>query len=244
MLRRTEPPGPSFPTRTLAPDPLAPERHHPNVHTINTNINAGGNDDDDLVQSVLEFLEVAVHTVLWSRSLYSQDLFERVRYCGFNARRSRHPGLNAYIGSVVAKLKQPLKSRALEELAIVFFHPQGTPLERLTFSIKLDPVNSAGPAWDLSALQSSFTSSLLVLTCTDSLCRPLPPGSTFELLAYCSSRAPVDMSFFFEDSSGTAELSQRQLTAQPLNSFVLQGCLAVQVLLEQQNDSFRTASRQ
>ena len=37
--------------------------------------------------------------------IYSPDLFERTKYCSFNARRSRHPGLNAYIGSSVGGLK-------------------------------------------------------------------------------------------------------------------------------------------
>lgn len=61
--------------------------------------------EDELVSCTLEFLEVAVHTVLWSRSLYPAELFERVKYCGFNARRSRHPGLNEYIGTVLAGLR-------------------------------------------------------------------------------------------------------------------------------------------
>lgn len=147
--------------------------------------------EDELVSCTLEFLEVAVHTVLWSRSLYPAELFERVKYCGFNARRSRHPGLNEYIGSVLAGLKvrwaacdvghhmrawcwqagmcrktgavllhgavdlmcicrltdpmafyhqAPLKARALQEVALVFFDPSGRPLERVTFDIKVaDP---------------------------------------------------------------------------------------------------------
>jgi hypothetical protein len=60
---------------------------------------------DELINSVLEFLELAIHITLWSRRLYAADLFERVKYCGFNARKSRHPGINTYISSTVGNLK-------------------------------------------------------------------------------------------------------------------------------------------
>jgi hypothetical protein len=58
-----------------------------------------------LVLCLLEFLEAAVHTTLWSRKLYPQELFQRKKFCGFNARVSRHPGLNAYISSVISNIK-------------------------------------------------------------------------------------------------------------------------------------------
>jgi hypothetical protein len=60
---------------------------------------------DELVNCVCEFLEAAIHTTLWARKLYSADLFERNKYCGFTVRRSRHPGLNSYISETVGRLK-------------------------------------------------------------------------------------------------------------------------------------------
>ncbi len=147
---------------------------------------------------------MAIHTALYAKKLYSPDLFERVKYRSFTARRSRHPGLNAYIGTTVSKLKVsacPLracppcavmreltshacmrsctcqalaKSRALQEVCVVFFDARGRPLERVTFDVKL--AAELQNQVDAAALESGFTSSLLSISCSESLSRPLPPG--------------------------------------------------------------------
>lgn len=59
----------------------------------------------DLVQAFCEFLEAAVHTALYARNLYAREVFERARLYNVFIRRSRHPQLNAYIATVVGKLK-------------------------------------------------------------------------------------------------------------------------------------------
>ena len=58
-----------------------------------------------LVDALCEFLEAAVHTVLRARGPYGPELFERQRLYGVAVARARHPGLGAYISSVIANLK-------------------------------------------------------------------------------------------------------------------------------------------
>lgn len=57
------------------------------------------------MDSLCEFLEAAVHTVLLSRQLYALELFERQRLYGIFVQKARHPELCAYIGSVLSNLK-------------------------------------------------------------------------------------------------------------------------------------------
>lgn len=57
------------------------------------------------------------------------------------------------------------------------------------------------PGFDIAAVESAFASTLLALSCTDGFSKPLPPGTTFEVLAYCTSRKGVDVNFFAEDST-------------------------------------------
>jgi mitotic spindle assembly checkpoint protein MAD2B len=59
----------------------------------------------NLVSCFLEFLEVAVHTVLYTRNLYHKEAFERCRAFNTFTRRSRHPELNSYISSTISRLR-------------------------------------------------------------------------------------------------------------------------------------------
>ena len=57
------------------------------------------------------------------------------------------------------------------------------------------------PGFDIAAVESAFASTLLALSCTDGFNRPLPPGTTFEVLAYSTSRQGIDVNLFAEDST-------------------------------------------
>ena len=57
------------------------------------------------------------------------------------------------------------------------------------------------PGFDIAAVESAFATTLLALSCTDGFNRPLPPGTTFEVLAYSTSRQGVDVNLFAEDST-------------------------------------------
>lgn len=60
----------------------------------------------DFCNVLCEFIEAAIHTTIHARQLYSPELFERCKiYNILFISKSRHPQLNQYISSVVAKLK-------------------------------------------------------------------------------------------------------------------------------------------
>lgn len=59
----------------------------------------------DLTALFIEFLEAAVHTTLYSRNLYSKDLFEKTRIYSVFVRHSRHPQLNTYISEAITRLR-------------------------------------------------------------------------------------------------------------------------------------------
>ncbi|KAG1674710.1 hypothetical protein FOA52_013545 [Chlamydomonas sp. UWO 241] len=188
----------------------------------------------DLVDALCEFLEAAVHTVLWASRLYPPELFERVRYGGLTTWRSRHPQLNAYVSDVLEGAKALITSGTAQELAIVLLDAQGAPLERITFCVRLTPstLGAGGgpnsPHFDAEALQSGFTSAVLLLLGA-SYTHPLPEGATFELLLYTSTRAGVDRSRFVEDTA--YELGPYP-AAYPIKSIVVEGACAVQVFSE------------
>ena len=58
-----------------------------------------------LVDSLLEFLECAIHSVLYVRGIYPAELFERRMYLGVAVWQSRHPEINSYIHRIVKNLR-------------------------------------------------------------------------------------------------------------------------------------------
>ena len=167
--------------------------------------------------------------------LYSSDLFEPVKYFGFRAKRSRHPGLNKYISSTIERIKPLITSRTLQELCIVFSDPQGCPTERVTFTLALQD-NCPVSVDTVEALQSHFSSILLACNTSIPLAKSLPKGSSFELVVYSSSRERIDVNFFTEDSTKSTELtqsSQKALSAHPIKQIQVAGCIQAQVILEQ-----------
>lgn len=61
--------------------------------------------ENAVVDALLEFLEAAVHTLLKSRSVYSEQLFENRRLYGITVSQCRHPDVCSYIGTVLSSLK-------------------------------------------------------------------------------------------------------------------------------------------
>eukprot|EP00656_Telonema_subtile_P014176 TRINITY_DN17228_c0_g1_i3.p1 TRINITY_DN17228_c0_g1~~TRINITY_DN17228_c0_g1_i3.p1 ORF type:complete len:106 (+),score=24.72 TRINITY_DN17228_c0_g1_i3:75-392(+) len=53
------------------------------------------------VQDFMDFLEVAFHTILFSRQIYPKEVFEKRKRYGIPVWMSRHPELNQYISDFI-----------------------------------------------------------------------------------------------------------------------------------------------
>jgi mitotic spindle assembly checkpoint protein MAD2B len=74
----------------------------------------------DLSDVIIEFLEVAIHQVLYYRKIYPSVLFEsRIKY-GIHVFQSRHPEMNAYIKQVLHEAKALLVRGLIERLLMTF----------------------------------------------------------------------------------------------------------------------------
>uniref|UniRef100_A0A383V794 HORMA domain-containing protein n=1 Tax=Tetradesmus obliquus TaxID=3088 RepID=A0A383V794_TETOB len=184
-----------------------------------------------LCDAVLEFLSATVHTVLKARSIYSPELFENRRLYGISVSQCRHPDVCLYVGTVLGNLKPLLANDTLQELVVAFYDNLGQLVSKVSFIIQGFNAAAAPPDW--SGLEPAFRSALLRLHFSDNLLRPLPEGSTFELLAVATSRAGVNPQVFLEEPSTQAVLLQQPATGLPLNSCSLPGVLSMQVVLEE-----------
>lgn len=60
------------------------------------------------VKGITEFIEVAIHTILYVRQIYPADLFVRRKKYDTPVFQSRHPALNEYISGTVKAVSDEL----------------------------------------------------------------------------------------------------------------------------------------
>ncbi|KAI8347125.1 DNA-binding protein [Mortierella sp. GBAus27b] len=115
------------------------------------------NDHDGrvVVADVLcEFLEVAIHMILFVRGIYPPELFESTQKYGCPIKTARHPALISYIQQVVRSIRVELQKDSIHRICVVTLGPNGQALERFVFEA------SMLRAFDERLLQSSTGSSL------------------------------------------------------------------------------------
>ena len=61
--------------------------------------------DTAAVDLISEYLEAIAHEIIYRRSLYDANIFERERLYGIALHKSRHPELNLYISDSILSLR-------------------------------------------------------------------------------------------------------------------------------------------
>lgn len=86
---------------------------------------------------LLNFLEVAIHTILYARAVYPQELFELRKQYNVPVRMARHPVLRDYISSLLTEdhLGHWLQRGLVDQLVLAILAPDGQPLERFVFEL-------------------------------------------------------------------------------------------------------------
>lgn len=74
---------------------------------------------NQLVSGIIDFLEVAFHTILCMRSVYPYDVFARRKKYNHPCYQSRHPGLNEYISRVLAALRIEIEKSTVSKVILV-----------------------------------------------------------------------------------------------------------------------------
>ena len=93
-----------------------------------------------VVAHFLDFLTVAVHTLLHHRALYPPESFVAARKYNCPVRQSRHRGVCDWVNAAVDAVEGQLLRCAVRRVALVVFAPRtGEPLERFVFDLARFP---------------------------------------------------------------------------------------------------------
>uniref|UniRef100_A0A7C8YT24 HORMA domain-containing protein n=1 Tax=Opuntia streptacantha TaxID=393608 RepID=A0A7C8YT24_OPUST len=123
---------------------------------------------------LLDFLEVAITSVVFHKGIYPSGAFERRRYMNLVVHKAKHPELHDYIHSAVNGLFSFVEKGLVDRVAVIFFGSDGTPLERYIFKLQ---VNQAyGSKVDENDLVFSLRSFLVKLSVSKAVSSLLPKG--------------------------------------------------------------------
>jgi len=91
---------------------------------------------NETIGGIAEFIEVAIHTILYVRQVYPPDIFVRRKKYETPVHQSRHPALNEYISGAVKAVRDELEQGNIEKIIIVIKDQNQVALERFIFSVE------------------------------------------------------------------------------------------------------------
>ncbi|KAF9162264.1 MAD2 mitotic arrest deficient-like 2 [Mortierella sp. AD011] len=84
-----------------------------------------------------EFLEVAIHMILFVRGIYPPELFESTQKYSCPIKTARHPGLISYIQQIVQSIRSELLKDTIHRICVVTLNPEGKALDRFVFEMSM-----------------------------------------------------------------------------------------------------------
>jgi mitotic spindle assembly checkpoint protein MAD2B len=148
-----------------------------------------------LVGAFTEFLTVAVHTILYERSIYPQTSFLTARRYNHPVRQSRHPKVCEWINNAILSVENQLLKGVVSSVAVVVISKDNKIMERFVFDASQFP---AVPVTDLDTplerkdsngeetavlpmvdMEEQFRATMSRFTNCQSVLKPLPQGCTF-----------------------------------------------------------------
>ncbi|KAI4378353.1 hypothetical protein MLD38_015844 [Melastoma candidum] len=186
---------------------------------------------------LVEFLEVAITSIVYMKGIYPAGAFERRRYLNLVVHEVRHPALREYIHSAVSGLKPFIQKGSIERVAVIFSNNVNMTLERFIF--KLAAKQSSDPSSETDALESSLRSFLTKLQVCQAQSAALPKDCRWEITGYFRS-LPEDGPSKEGDSPLWVATGMSQWQSPPLITPIKSmsnGTLSLQLYLERNRRS-------
>jgi mitotic spindle assembly checkpoint protein MAD2B len=105
------------------------------------------NTQKSLLQTLCDFLTVAFHTLLYTRTLYPPNTFITTRAYNHAVFQNRHPAVCAWINNTITSIHKVLETNSVKRVVFVIFNQAGEVMERYLFDIERFPIVEKAMAW-------------------------------------------------------------------------------------------------
>lgn len=155
--------------------------------------------DVNMSDILVEFLEVAINSILFYRGMYPETIFVLKRKFGISVNISIYPQLNDYITECLRSLRELIQLKRLKRIGILFSDEQSNPIEQFVFNIlhlKTDVtteevLETSDPYF--IKLQELMRAFILKLSVLDTSLKRLQDNCTFKMLAYTTESAMISV---------------------------------------------------
>ncbi|KAK9507555.1 hypothetical protein O3M35_007383 [Rhynocoris fuscipes] len=146
---------------------------------------------------ILEFLEVAIHNILYCRKLYPEGIFTLKKKYGVPIHVSMYPDLNYYISESLKAVEEVLMKNELKEMDIYIYDRLAKPIERFVFKINslrqnIKEIGNDDPYF--VKLKEMFRAFCLKLNLNNAYMKPLPEDANFKIVIHTNERASISLS--------------------------------------------------
>lgn len=136
---------------------------------------------EKLLSHFYYFLETFIHSILYSRSIYPQNIFEKKKYFNIIVPQSRHPEINDYIKKVLKNSENLLKTNQLKNFLILIEDGNRNIIEDYVIKVEFLEGFSRREAEEdetvFKELEEEYQSILLKTAMLDVQLKPLPEGN-------------------------------------------------------------------
>ncbi|XP_033119878.1 mitotic spindle assembly checkpoint protein MAD2B-like [Anneissia japonica] len=147
---------------------------------------------NDVTADILsEFLEVAVHQILYVRNIYPAGIFEKCCKYNIPVQMSQHPDVNRYIKDTICGFKPLLRKDEVQGVTVVIVNSNNKPIERFAFEISSLRKKSISGDEYLLAIEQAFRGFILKINMCDAVLDKKPEDCSFAVLVYAKDHAVV-----------------------------------------------------
>ncbi|CAG8974920.1 hypothetical protein HYALB_00006708 [Hymenoscyphus albidus] len=145
-----------------------------------------------LHRTLMDFLTVAIHTILYIRELYPHSTFLTTRAYNLPVHQNRHPKVCEWINESIKALEPQISANAVKRVVVVIYSPDLKVLERFLFDISRFPVvdhkerftefeGDAPGVADIVDIEEQLRAKIRKLDYLGGKMKPLPKDCTFTL---------------------------------------------------------------
>nr|XP_039251189.1 mitotic spindle assembly checkpoint protein MAD2B-like [Styela clava] len=140
---------------------------------------------------LVEFMEVAIHQILYSRKLYPEEIFILRKKYNIPIHIASHPGLKDYISSTLSSVQNLLQKKEICRVSLLV-EDGDVPVENFLFEVNIlrDIMRKE---FEYSELEQSLRSFILKISASGSQMEPLKDTCTFEILVACAADCEADL---------------------------------------------------
>lgn len=147
-----------------------------------------------------EFLEVAIHNILYVCNVYPAAAFERRRKYNVPVQMAVHPAIRSYIGNSMETIHKLLQKNEIDKVVITILNKELKPVEHFVFEINIPLEKEMKEDASLLDVEMALRALCLKISTSDGVLK-LPSGDcTFSIHIHTKEITAVELALSEDES--------------------------------------------